>query len=137
MAPPDNPSPPASDPLAGFTERSFGYDGTTRRVFVGGSGPAVIVIHEMPGITPEVAAFGRRLVDAGFSVWMPSLLGVPGKSIERALRNGLDGPRRAWRASSRPSRWTARARSSGGYDGWPPTPIRNAVGRASARSACA
>jgi dienelactone hydrolase len=77
----DSPAPPGSDALAGFTERSFTYDGTNRRVFTRGSGPAVVVIHEVPGITPEVAAFGRRLVDAGFSVWMPSLLGVPGKPI--------------------------------------------------------
>jgi dienelactone hydrolase len=41
----------------------------------------VIVIHEIPGITPEVAAFGRRVVDAGFSVRMPSLLGTPGRAV--------------------------------------------------------
>ena len=93
MTPPDTPSAPAADPLAGFTERSLTYDGTTRRVFVGGSGPAVIVIHEVPGITPEVAAFGRRLVDAGFSAWMPSLLGVPGKSI--SVPYGMDSMVRA------------------------------------------
>jgi dienelactone hydrolase len=93
MAPPDAPSAPAADPLAGFTERSFTFDGTTRRVFVGGSGPAVIVIHEVPGITPEVAAFGRRLIDAGFSVWMPSLLGVPGRSI--SVTYGIDSMVRA------------------------------------------
>jgi dienelactone hydrolase len=95
------PPPPAdgshtrsgADPLPGFTERSFTYEGTNRRVFTQGSGPAVIVIHEVPGITPEVAAFGRRLVEAGFSVWMPSLLGVPGKPI--SVRYGMESMVRA------------------------------------------
>jgi len=55
------------------------YDGVTRTVFRGGAGPAVIVIHEVPGLYPEVVAFGRRLIDAGFTVYLPSLFGTPGK----------------------------------------------------------
>jgi hypothetical protein len=35
--------------LDDFTERSFTHDGTTHLVFAAGTGPAVIVIHEMPG----------------------------------------------------------------------------------------
>src|SRR5215510_16025128 len=69
------------DPLDGFTERSSSHDGTTRSVYCAGSGPAVIVIHEMPGITPLVASFGRRVRDAGFSVRMPSLFGEPGRAM--------------------------------------------------------
>jgi dienelactone hydrolase len=41
----------------------------------------VIVIHEVPGVTPLVAAFGRRVVDAGFTVAMPSLFGDPGRPM--------------------------------------------------------
>jgi dienelactone hydrolase len=37
------------------------------------------VIHEVPGITPEVAAFGRRVADAGFTAVLPVLFGDPGK----------------------------------------------------------
>jgi dienelactone hydrolase len=70
-----------TDPLDGFTERSFTHDGTTRRVFCSGTGPAVIVIHEVPGITPAVADFARRVRDTGFSVRMPSLFGEPGKPM--------------------------------------------------------
>jgi dienelactone hydrolase len=65
--------------LEGFEESTFAYDGVSRRVFRAGSGPAVIVIHEVPGLHPQVIAFGRRVVDAGFSVYMPSLFGTPGK----------------------------------------------------------
>lgn len=70
-----------SDALSGFTESTFTHDGLDRRVFRAGTGPAVIVIHEVPGITPEVAAFARRVVDRGFSVRLPSLFGTPGKPM--------------------------------------------------------
>jgi dienelactone hydrolase len=67
--------------LDGFTETTFTYDGATRPVYRGGSGPGVVVVHEVPGITPLVADFGRRLIDAGFTVAMPSLFGDPGKPM--------------------------------------------------------
>ena len=67
--------------LDGFTETSFSFDGVTRPVYRGGSGPGVVVVHEVPGITPAVADFGRRVIDAGFTVAMPSLLGEPGRAM--------------------------------------------------------
>ena len=70
-----------AEALDDFTERSFTHDGTTHLVFGAGTGPAVIVIHEMPGITPPVADFARRVRDAGFSVRMPSLFGEPGRPM--------------------------------------------------------
>jgi dienelactone hydrolase len=66
------------DALEDFTSFRFGHDGRERTVYRKGQGPAVIVMHEMPGITPEVARFGRRVADAGFTVFMPSLFGKPG-----------------------------------------------------------
>ena len=68
-----------SQALEGFTESEFTHDGTTRRVFRAGTGPAVIVIHELPGMHAGVLDFGRRLVDRGFTVVLPSLVGTPGK----------------------------------------------------------
>src|SRR5690349_1246267 len=68
-------------PLDGFTETAFTHDGVTRPVYRGGSGPGVVVVHEIPGITPPVADSGRRLTEAGFSVAMPSLVGEPGRSM--------------------------------------------------------
>lgn len=65
--------------LEGFTESAFTHDGATRPVFSAGTGPAVIVIHEMPGLHPGVIDFGRRVVARGFHVRMPSLFGTPGK----------------------------------------------------------
>lgn len=67
--------------LEGFRETSFTHDGATRTVYRAGEGPGVVVIHEIPGITPQVAAFSRRVADAGFSVAMPSLFGTPGRPL--------------------------------------------------------
>jgi dienelactone hydrolase len=63
-------------------ERTF--EGATKTVYRAGSGPAVIVIHEQPGLTPNVAGFGRRVADAGFTAVLPSLFGVDGRSLSLA-----------------------------------------------------
>lgn len=42
-----------------------------------GEGPGVIVIHEIPGLTPSVIGFGDELVEAGYTVVMPHLFGEP------------------------------------------------------------
>jgi dienelactone hydrolase len=67
--------------LDGWTRGEFTADGRTRDVYRRGTGPGVIVIHEIPGITPTVAAFANDVVDAGFTVVMPSLVGTPGKPL--------------------------------------------------------
>lgn len=67
--------------LPGFELRSFTHDGATRSVYRRGSGPGVVVMHEIPGITPAVAAFARRVADAGFSVALPHLFGTPDRDL--------------------------------------------------------
>jgi dienelactone hydrolase len=67
------------DDLADFDPRRIRLEGRAKRVFVAGSGPAVIVMTEMPGITPQVARFARYVRDAGFTVWMPDLFGDAGR----------------------------------------------------------
>lgn len=66
------------DPLEDFEPRQITLDEATKRVHVAGSGPAVIVMTEMPGISPHVARFARWVRDAGFTVYMPSLFGRDG-----------------------------------------------------------
>src|SRR3989475_7751897 len=66
------------DPLEDFARREITVDGVAKRVYVAGSGPAVIVMSEMPGISPHVARFARWVRDAGFTVYMPSLFGRDG-----------------------------------------------------------
>jgi dienelactone hydrolase len=67
--------------LDGFTESTSTFDGTSRQVFRLGSGPAVLVLSEIPGITPAVADFARRVADLGCSVVLPSMFGTPGKEM--------------------------------------------------------
>jgi dienelactone hydrolase len=67
--------------LDGYTERTETYEGTPRQVFRTGSGPAVVVIHEVPGITPAVAEFGRRVAAIGCTAVLPSLFGTPGRAM--------------------------------------------------------
>lgn len=67
--------------LDGFESFAFTHDGATRTVYTRGSGPAVVVMHEIPGITPQVAEFGRRVAADGFRVYMPDMFGTPGKPI--------------------------------------------------------
>jgi dienelactone hydrolase len=63
----------------GFERTVFSAGGTEREVFRAGSGPAVVVMAEMPGITPRVADFARRVVERDLSVWMPVLFGQTGR----------------------------------------------------------
>jgi dienelactone hydrolase len=67
-----------TEAVPGFDVTTFAYQGREHEVFRAGSGPAVIVIHEMPGLHPGMTAFGQRLVDAGYRVYLPSLFGRPG-----------------------------------------------------------
>src|SRR5215217_1334878 len=66
------------DPLEDFTRRDITLDGVSKVVYVAGTGPAVIVMAEMPGISPHVARFARWVRDAGFTVYLPSLFGRDG-----------------------------------------------------------
>jgi len=67
--------------MHGWTKGSFTAAGLTRDTYRRGTGPGVVIIHEIPGITPKVTAFANEVVDAGFTVVMPSLVGTPGKDV--------------------------------------------------------
>jgi dienelactone hydrolase len=60
-----------------WAKSDFSANGATRSVWRRGSGPGVIVIHELPGITPEVIDFADEVVDDDFTVVMPHLFGTP------------------------------------------------------------
>ena len=65
--------------LPGWEAFELEHEGTRRTVFARGEGPGVVVIHEIPGITPEVLRFAQRVVDEGFRVYLPHLFGTPGR----------------------------------------------------------
>lgn len=73
--------------LRGFEPETVRLDGVTKTVYAAGEGPPIIVMTEVPGITPKVASFARRLVAAGFSVSMPDLFGQAGS--RPSLRSAL------------------------------------------------
>jgi dienelactone hydrolase len=74
--------------LEGFERFEFDDGRWTREVFRIGSGPAVIVIHEVPGLHPGVLAFARDLAEAGLTALCPSLFGQPGKPVGRGYAIG-------------------------------------------------
>jgi dienelactone hydrolase len=76
-----------SSVLDGWEEGEFSAADMTYRTYRRGSGPGVVVVHEIPGITPLVTKFANEVVDAGFTVVMPSLVGTPGK--EPSIGYGL------------------------------------------------
>ena len=82
-----------SDVLDAFTETQFTDKGETRTVYRAGSGPGVVVMSEMPGITPNVAGFAQRVVDAGFTVAMPCMFGETGRapSVPYVLKSMTQG----------------------------------------------
>jgi dienelactone hydrolase len=70
-----------TDRLLDFDKRQITFNENSKVVYVGNpqlKGPAVIVMTEMPGISPYVARFSRWVMDAGFTVYMPSLFGLDG-----------------------------------------------------------
>lgn len=109
----------------------------TRPVWRRGSGPGVIVIHEMPGLHPLVIRFADRVAAAGMTVFCPSLFGDPGREVTPGYAVGemLKGIciRREFNAGPP----TSPAPSSIGFVSWRPSPMPNAAAGASARWACA
>ncbi len=71
--------------LGSYVSDTFTYDGKQRDVFRKGSGPAVVVLAEMPGITPAVLDFADRVVALGCTAVLPHLFGVPGAAISPAI----------------------------------------------------
>ena len=76
---------------------------TTFPTYRKGTGPGVVVVHEIPGLTPAVIGFGEEVVAAGFTVVMPSLFGTP----ERPAGAGVD------RADDRPGLRATRIHQAG------------------------
>lgn len=78
---PDPRAPSVTDPLQDFARETFEAEGKTHDTYRIGSGPAVIVISEIPGITPLVADFARKVAARDCTAVMPHLFGVPGKPM--------------------------------------------------------
>ena len=71
---------PTSD-LTGWRAAPFTGAGLTHDCYEKGAGPGVVLVPEVPGITPEVLGLADHLVSQGFTVVIPSPFGVPGKPM--------------------------------------------------------
>lgn len=87
MSPPDH-----AAVLADYEKFAFTDGLWTRDVYRRGRGPAVIIMREVPGLHPVVVRFADRVADAGMTVFVPSLLGEPGRPVSTgyALRSIVD-----------------------------------------------
>ncbi|MDO9224031.1 MAG: dienelactone hydrolase family protein [Caulobacter sp.] len=76
------------DALKDYERFEFADGPWTRPVFRRGSGPAVIIIHEIPGLHPLVVRYADRVAAAGMTVFLPSLFGAPGKPVSNGYMMG-------------------------------------------------
>ena len=65
--------------IAGWDQSPFTHEGVTHPTWRKGTGQVVIVVHEIPGVTPKVIEFAERVVNEGFTVVMPLLVGEVGR----------------------------------------------------------
>ena len=92
--------------LASWTRGEHSADAVTHPTYTKGSGTGVIVIHEIPGMTPQVIGFAEEVVARGHTVVMPQLFGGPevgmgpraanGPGTAASSRPGWSRPRPAW-----------------------------------------
>lgn len=75
------PRAPRGD-LSAFARSDFEHGGQRFELFTRGTGPAVLVLTEIPGISPQVIGFADRLVAAGFTAVLPNLFGTAGRDPE-------------------------------------------------------
>lgn len=74
--------------LDSWDRDKFTADNRTYPTWRKGTGPGVVIIHEIPGITPEVIRFSEDVVAAGFTVVLPQLFSyteVPG-TVANAMK---------------------------------------------------
>lgn len=92
--------------MEGFSTVRRSYGGVEKTVYTGGSGPGVVVMHEMPGLHPRVHRFALDLIHAGFTVWMPSLFGTDERpatlkySLRSIARGCVSREFHVWRTGS-------------------------------------
>jgi dienelactone hydrolase len=65
--------------LKTYTRDHFTTQGMAHDVYKKGSGPAVLIITEMPGISPQVLGFADRVVALGCTAVLPDLFGEAGR----------------------------------------------------------
>jgi dienelactone hydrolase len=65
-------------PIEDYRQFEFAEGGFSHSVYRRGSGPGVVVIHELPGMSPACIALADEIASQGFTVYLPLLFGQPG-----------------------------------------------------------
>ncbi len=101
--------------LSGWTSERF----EGRKVFARGTGAkTVVLLHELPGMSPGCIDFGSELAGNGFKVSMPLLFGHPGQesvalgTIQSCFFGGFHCFSPAGKADTGPVQWLQRYVSS-------------------------
>ncbi len=68
--------------LTTYRRERFEHERVAHDVYRKGRGPAVIVLAEMPAISPQLIGFADRVVDLGCSVVLPHLYGPPVADVQ-------------------------------------------------------
>jgi dienelactone hydrolase len=63
--------------IKGFSEETFTTEYDSLILYGKGDGPGVILLHELPGLTPETVELAEWIAGHGFHVVMPLLFGRP------------------------------------------------------------
>lgn len=71
--------------LASYASEFFRHGDLAYDVFRKGQGPAVLILTELPGISPQVLGFADRVVALGCTVVLPNLFGQAGRDPEKGM----------------------------------------------------
>lgn len=70
--------------LRTYQRERFEFEGAAHDVYRKGAGPAVILLPELPGISPQGLGFADRVVALGCSVAVPHMFGRPNVDMVKA-----------------------------------------------------
>jgi dienelactone hydrolase len=68
-----------------YQKTQFEAEGISHDVYFKGSGPPVVLMHEIPGMTVGCLRVSQQIIDAGFTVYLPLFFGQPERT--HAIRN--------------------------------------------------
>jgi|SRR5579862_9652249 len=75
--------------VEGFEVFEFADSGMSHAVYIRGSGPGVLLMHELPGMVPQCVELATLIANRGFTVFMPLMFGeadAPPSTMRLALR---------------------------------------------------
>jgi len=68
-----------------YQKTQFEAEGIFHDVYFNGSGPPVVLMHELPGVTVGCLRVSQQIIDEGFTVYLPLFFGQPERT--QTVRN--------------------------------------------------